>query len=352
MRIDSSTYSIGELQDMLDRKDLIVNKNYQRGSRLWPTGPRSYFIDTILTNFPFPKLYFYEFLDRESRRTRREIVDGQQRISAITDYLNDAYALTSVSEQYRGMKYSDLDDDVQEQFLGYTVPVDVIRNAEQPQILEMFRRMNAYTLPLNDAEKRHSTYQGAFKWFINSRSRKYTALFVEFGILTNRQIVRMAESELLAEMVLAHESGIVSSSNKILSDIYKKYDSEFALEAEYGSRLDEFFDFVVDQLGELRGSFLMKPYVVQSLYCAYMHNRYGLPGVTDKIGVNSLNTAARIGDNSLESLRSLAMAHEGKDQEGELGEYVWGCMGGTNREPRRIARVKYLLLALRGQLVG
>ncbi len=352
MRIDSSTYSIGELRDMLNRKDLLVNKNYQRGSQLWPAGPRSYFIDTILTGFPFPKLYFYEFLDRESRKTKREIVDGQQRISAIVDYLGDKYALTGVSETFHGKRFSELSDDTQEQFLGSTVPVDVIRNAEQSQILEMFRRMNAYTLPLNEAEKRHSTYQGAFKWFINGRSRKYTPLFVEFGVLTNRQIVRMADSELLAEMVLAHEIGIVSSSNKVLSDLYKKYDVEFPAESEYGARLDEFFDFFVEQLGELRGSFLMKPYVVQSLYCAYMHNRYGLPGVADKVNASPVGVAARSSENTLRSLQALAMAHEGKDLDGDLGEYVWGCIGGTNREPRRVARVKFLLMALRGELVG
>ncbi|HEX9770571.1 MAG TPA: DUF262 domain-containing protein, partial [Kiloniellales bacterium] len=79
---------------MLDRRDLVVNKEYQRGSRLWPPGPRSYFIDTILENFPFPKMYFYEYLDGESRKTRREIVDGQQRVMAIVDFLQNKFALT------------------------------------------------------------------------------------------------------------------------------------------------------------------------------------------------------------------------------------------------------------------
>lgn len=351
MKIDGSTYSIAELREMLDRKDLVVNRDYQRGSRLWPIGARSYFIDTILTGFPFPKLYFYEYLDRVARKTKREIVDGQQRISAITDFLQDKYALTSVSRQFSGSRFSDLAEDVQDLFLGYPVPVDVIRNADKGDILEMFRRMNAYTLPLNEAEKRHSTYQGAFKWFINETATESTVFFVEFGVFTNRQVVRMADAELLAEMVLSLERGIISSSNKLLSDLYKKYDDDFATEDLYRGRLKEFFGYVADHFGELRRSFLMKPYVVHSLFTAAMHNKYGLPGIEEAIQLPKTGTISVDPEKAAAGLQALALAHEGKDLEGEFGKYVWGCTSGTNREPRRVARVKHLSLALRGELM-
>lgn len=351
MKIDGSTYSIAELHEMLDRKDLVVNRDYQRGPRLWPTGARSYFIDTILTGFPFPKLYFYEYLDRDARKTKREIVDGQQRISAIVDFHQGKYALTSVSRQFSGLRFSDLAEEVQDLFLGYPVPIDVIRNAEKGEILEMFRRMNAYTLPLNEAEKRHSTYQGTFKWFINETATERTAFFVEFGVFTNRQVVRMADAELLAEMVLSLERGILSSSNKLLSDLYKKYDDAFADENSYRERLREFFGYVAGNFGELRNSFLMKPYVVHSLFTAAMHNKYGLPGVAEAIDLPPIGAIAVDAEKAAAGLQALALAHEGKDLEGEFGDYVWGCTGGTNREPRRVARVKHLSLALRGELL-
>lgn len=351
MKIDGSTYSIAELEEMLSRKDLVVNRNYQRGSRLWPVGARSYFMDTILTGFPFPKLYFYEYLDRDARKTKREIVDGQQRITAIIDFRNDKFALTSVSQQFSGARFSDLPEGVQDAFLGYPVPVDVIRNANKGDILEMFRRMNAYTLPLNEAEKRHSTYQGAFKWFINETATEFTDFFVEFGVFTNRQVVRMADTELLAEMIYALENGIVSSSNKALSTLYRKYDDEFTEEHAYRSMLREFFGYVTDSLGELRKTYLMKPYVVHSLFCSAMHNKYGLPGVEEKIELPPIDAIAARTEMVVAGLQALALAHESKDLEGEFGTYVWGCSGGTNREPRRAARVKYLCLALRGELM-
>jgi len=83
MQINSNSYSVSEILDMLERRELLVNSEYQRGSGLWPNGPSSYFIDTILEGFPFPKIYLYEYLTRPDRRLRKEIVDGQQRVNAI-----------------------------------------------------------------------------------------------------------------------------------------------------------------------------------------------------------------------------------------------------------------------------
>src|SRR5262249_15983658 len=64
MNINTNNYSVLEILNMLDRRELLVNQDYQRGSGLWPDGASSYFIDTILEGFPFPKIYMYEFLDR------------------------------------------------------------------------------------------------------------------------------------------------------------------------------------------------------------------------------------------------------------------------------------------------
>jgi Protein of unknown function DUF262 len=185
MNINTNSYSIPEIIGMLDRKELVVNLEYQRGSGLWPDGPSSYFIDTILEGYPFPKIYMYEYLDRSTRSIRREIVDGQQRIRTIVRFRNNEFALRGESA-YAGMRFEDLNEDVQEKFLSYPVSVDVIRNATRSQILQMFRRMNAYTLPLNEPEKRHSSFQGRFKWFINQLADDLNEFLVEFGVFTNR----------------------------------------------------------------------------------------------------------------------------------------------------------------------
>ncbi|MGB4076027.1 DUF262 domain-containing protein [Pseudomonas sp.] len=346
MRMDESRYSVAEIIEMLGRKDLVANKEYQRGSGIWPAGPRSYFIDTVLSGFPFPKIYFYEYLDKASRKTKRELVDGQQRISSIVSFVEDKFALTSVSKKYAGMRFSDLQQDVQDEFLSYPVSVDVIRNATRQDILEMFKRMNAYTLPLNDAEKRHSTYQGEFKWMINNLCTDNTEFFAGFNILASRSLVRMADAELLSEMILATEEGITSSSTKKLNELYEKYDERLDNAGFLVGLLQEFIDFYAEILIDNRETFLSKPYVVHSLFCAAFHNKYGLPGFEQASGLAPIGELCESKERALPKLLDMAYAHETKD-ETRYGEYVRACSGGTNRAPNRQVRTMQLALALR-----
>lgn len=96
---------------------------------------------------------------------------------------------------------------------------------------------------------------------------------------------------------------------------------------------------------------MMKPYAFHSLFCAMMHNKYGIPGLEDALGFAPIGDFAVDAEKALNGLIALAFAHETKDIEGEFSEYVWGCMAGTNREPRRKARIKSICLALRGELL-
>lgn len=348
VRLEPNSYSIAEIRDMLARRELVVNRNYQRGSGLWPSTARSYFIDTILTGFPFPKLYFYEQLDSR-KKVIKEIVDGQQRITSIIDFLQDKFKLTSVSEKYAGHCFSDLDEDVQDEFLMAKVPADIIRNAGEAEILEMFRRMNAYTLPLNEAEKRHSIYMGNFKWFVNSVLDRISPTILSFGILTNRQLVRMEDSELVADMVLALEQGVVSTSNAKLNKLYEKYDKSFDKTDVYMQYLDEVFSFIGTSLGELRGTFLFKSYIVHSLFCALIHNKYGIPGFEESSGLPPIGQFVLNIDEARQQLQALAMAHEGKEIDGPFRDYVLATQA-TTRENSRMVRVRMLVQALRGQL--
>lgn len=345
VQINTNNYSVLEIINMLDRRELSVNRDYQRGSGLWPQGPSSYFIDTILEGYPFPKLYLYESLSRPAMQMRKEIVDGQQRINTIQRFYNNEFALNSNSK-YAGNTYSELDLDVKQSFLSYTVSVDVIRNASAAEILQMFRRMNAYTLPLNEAEKRHSSFQGRFKWFVNAVAGELNEFFVEFGVFTTREVVRMADAELIAESVYAMESGVVSSSAATLSKLYERYDETFTRVDEYHLRIVEAVQYISQSLGGLRKTYMMKPYALHSLITALLHCRYGIDEITQSWAVPTIGQFAQNAAQAEQALIALAQAHEAKEVDGPFSKYVWGASGGTNRAPRRTARVAAILRAL------
>lgn len=345
MQITPNNYGILEIIQMLERRELVVNTDYQRGSGLWPDGASSYFIDTILENYPFPKIYMAEYLDRPQRAIRKEIVDGQQRITTIQRFYNNDLRISGDS-RFAGMRYADLDEDSKDRFLSYSVGVDVIRNASTSEILQMFRRMNAYTLPLNEAERRHSSFQGRFKWFVNHQSDEFDEFFTSFGIFTRRQIVRMADAELIADCVLALERGIISTSASNLKDLYTRYDVDFLNLEEYRDKLGASVRFIVTDLEPLRNTFLMKPYAVQSLITALIHCRFGIPQITESLGIQPVGAFAADPQQARLALLELARAHEAKETEGPHTNYVWGALGGTNRYPRRLARVIAILRAL------
>ena len=344
MNVDKSKISIANVRDMLARGDLITNLQYQRSPGLWPLPARSYFIDTILEGFPFPQIYFHEYLDRKTKKTRTEIVDGQQRITTINDFLSNKFALGKNSKVHQGLRFEDLDDDTQDGLLSYTISVDTIREADRTEILQMFRRMNAYTLPLNDAEKRHSEYFGEFKDFI-TQVLDGNPILTEWEVLTPRQVMRMGDAELIADLSMAFEQGVVNTSKANLDAMYKKYDDAFPAGEGVEAVFREIFSFIAEQLSSIRGSYMTKPAAFFALCCALFHNKYGLPNFDSEGLLRAGKFHTRPIDEVTTTLLNMAAAHESKDTS-TFPIYVRAMSDGSNRAAQRGDRISQILLAL------
>lgn len=331
-----------DLLGQLERKELIINRDYQRQAGVWPDSARTYFIDTILEGYPFHKVYLYQSFHEKNRRPFKEIVDGQQRITTISDFYNGKFKLTSASNKYAGMYYADLDDDLKTQFQMYQIETSLILSASRAELLEMFRRMNAYTSPLSPAEKRHSTFQGAMKWFIVEQADEFSEIFEQFKILTPKELARMGDAEAIADMVTNLEYGIKEKSASIIEKLYKNYDVNFDKAESYHLILKDFFDLLTGPLNELSDSFIMKSYVIHSLFSAYTLIKYGLP-VGEPSPGSRLNPNFQINfDIVIPKLRELAEAHELQDTQGRHSEYVKSCLSSTTKLLQRKTRVEIL----------
>lgn len=348
MKVEEGKYSVAELVDWLRSKQLVVNVQYQRGGGLWPPAPRSYFIDTVIRGFPFPKVYFHERLDPGTKKPRREIVDGQQRLNAILEYADDKYALGQNAREFSGCRLSGLPQDIQDAFWSYTVAVDVIRNADRTEILQMFRRMNAFTLPLNEAEKRHSEFFGMFKDWVNRVLDEYGSVLTDWGVMTSRQVVRMGDAEFFADLALAVQDGIVSTSPKKLRDLYKAYDDEFPPDSGIQEKIGAAFESLIDNLSAIQGTYATKPHVFHSLLCAMIHNKFGLPGAEQETGLQPIGEFFSNRVAAVTSILTIAAAHEEKEL-GDFAEYVKAASEGGNRAAQRAIRVKWMCRALRGE---
>lgn len=346
MNLNVGQLSLIDLIGHLERKEIIINRNYQRGSGVWPDSARTYFIDTILEGYPFPKIYLYQTFNPKTKRPIKEIVDGQQRIATIIDFMNDKFQLTAASKKYSKMKYSDLDEDVQLAFQGYQVELSTILSATRPELLEMFRRINAYNAPLSPAEKRHATYQGEFKWFIVEQADQFSPIIEELEILTSKQLSRMADSEYIADLVVSLEKGITQKAAKTIEELYKRHDESFDESERYGEILQSFFTYLTNDLEPIHGTFMMKSYAIHSLFCAYVYCKYGLVGAEQHVTVEQAAGLDDNLDNVIRSLEMLAHAHEEQDETGASAKYVKACLSSTTKTPQRIERFKALVNVL------
>lgn len=349
MKVEEGKYSVAELVDWYKSKILIVNPEYQRGGGLWPTAAKSYFIDTILKDYPFPKVYFHELVDKVSRKPKREIVDGQQRLSTIVEFSDDKFALGKNAKEHQGKYFSELPEELQEAFWSYTISVDVIRNANRNEILQMFRRMNAFTLPLNEAEKRHSEFFGEFKDWVNRTLDNYGAVLVDWKVLTSRQMVRMADAEFVSDLALAIQEGVVSTSPAKLRSLYSQNNDSFEHIEHFDELVQGAFETVIEHFSEIQGTYATKPHVFHSLLCALIHNRFGLPNNEAGLDIAPIGEYFTDKAAAINAIKLLAAAHEEKDM-GKYGDYVRAASEGGNRALQRTIRIKWLCQALRGEV--
>jgi len=166
------TWLISDVINWFKSKELVINESFQRHS-VWSAQAKTLLIDSILNELPLPKIYIRTKIDPKLQKTIKEIVDGQQRIRSIVEFANDEFTLNSKSENFKGKKYSDLTDDIQRNFLGYTITAEQLLNATDDDVIDIFARLNSYTVALNAAEKRHAAYQTELKFFVRRMSVKY-----------------------------------------------------------------------------------------------------------------------------------------------------------------------------------
>jgi hypothetical protein len=268
-------YRVSDFLEWHREKRLTLNPDFQRGS-VWKPAARTFLIDTILRQLPVPKVYLRTIISVSTQKSVREVVDGQQRLRAILDFVEGSFALSKRASEFTGMRYSDLNEEQQEAFLSYPIAVDQLVNATDDDVLEVFARLNSYTVSLNGPEKRHAKWQGDFKWAIRGASRRWAAFWKDYNVLTTRERVRMLDDSLTAEMVGVLLEGVQDGGQPKLDALYKKYDPSF--DPISISNLDTVLRYIVKHLArQLEGTPLLSPPHLLMLFAGLAYILVGIP---------------------------------------------------------------------------
>ena len=144
-----------ELIDLVNEirsKRLIMSPYFQR-NLVWRLVHKVDFIKTILLGYPFPQIFIARgSIDLETMTTTSCIVDGQQRMNAISEYLKDQFKVDN-------KLFSELEPKIKELFLKYQVPIiDLDLDNNDPEIIEIFQRLNRTFYALSGIEKISTEY--------------------------------------------------------------------------------------------------------------------------------------------------------------------------------------------------
>ncbi|RWA99915.1 DUF262 domain-containing protein [Mesorhizobium sp.] len=345
MKANPSPMSVADYCHDFNNKKIIVNDDYQRNVGLWTAQARSFFIESILLEYPIPKLYLHAKLDLKSRQQIKEVVDGQQRTHALVSFFNNKQKLTSNIDtpELKGLNYNQLDDEWKSKFLGYSLPIDQFSGAPDDEVREAFRRMNANNVPLNDEEQRNAKFQGPFKWFIVQVADRYKSVLGSIGVFSRRDLIRMADLKLYADIVLTLDSGFQTIKGKQIDDLYKKYNGTFAPEATYSDILTSSIERFLE-VDALQKPFLIKAHVFQTLILAIIDIKTpgSIPGLNDAETEATINRIAALALPLDVLLAGLA----DPDSYPAASEFVTAATQKTNVHSSRLIRFAYLRAAI------
>jgi len=188
MKSTPATHRLEELANSYSEKHLTVNPEYQRGAT-WNVRQQRALIDSILRGFVLPIIYVHVVKRRnlftDSEAVTPWLVDGQQRLNAITEYMRGRFALSDPASSTKGLamvydrdnpprwagkRFDELLPEDKTRFLDH--PLQVVRMEEEApnEVRDLFIRLQSGT-PLNPQEKRDA-WPGNFTLFVIKHAGK------------------------------------------------------------------------------------------------------------------------------------------------------------------------------------
>lgn len=181
---EQARYPLLQIPQMVASTDYKLNPEFQRRHR-WDNVKKSRLIESFIINVPIPPIFLYEV-----GYAKYEVMDGLQRLSAISEFYENRLALEGLEEwpELNGRTYDTLPDAVRRgvdrRYLSSVVLLQ--ETAKDPTEAErlkqlVFERINSGGVSLSDQESRNAIYDGKMNRLCLRLSR-HPALCRTWGI--------------------------------------------------------------------------------------------------------------------------------------------------------------------------
>lgn len=131
---------------------IVLSPFFQR-NLVWRTIHKIDFIETIIMGLPFPEIFIAKGdIDIDQMVTTSCIVDGQQRLNSIIEYIQGKF-------EVKNKTYDQLSPEEKENFLKYEIAViELDIHHDDESIQELFKRLNRTYYSLSNIEKISTEY--------------------------------------------------------------------------------------------------------------------------------------------------------------------------------------------------
>lgn len=191
----------GFVAALSDPKYMDLRPFYQRRPR-WDSKKQSLLIESFIMNIPVPPVFLYE-----KEYNSYEVMDGQQRITAIKDFYSNAFELTGLQmwPELNGRTYKNLPDKLRagvdrRSITSIVLLKESTADEEEASLLRetVFERLNTGGVELERQEIRNALYQSQFNDLLKSisqedRFRKIWGIprYVENEIESNKDLLNI-----------------------------------------------------------------------------------------------------------------------------------------------------------------
>ena len=225
-RAEFNTVTIRKMIGWYERGLLNLEPEFQRKS-VWKLPQRSKLMNSILHCYPLPNVAIYKRYDEKLRCVRYDVIDGKQRLESILLFLGKLHGEDSRFEaaftDWRDGKectvkrpWRDMCKKNKDQIWNFKIPVVWIEG-ELSEIREIFVRINSTGKALTSQEVRRAKYfSSEFLQRMTLLAEQLKGCFINMGVLSESEILRMKDVEFCSELVLSVLHGKVLDKKRAL----------------------------------------------------------------------------------------------------------------------------------------
>lgn len=228
-----NSIKIKDIYSKFNDEEWIIDKTYQR-RKVWGIKDNIRLIETILLELVIPEIFIWDCdTDPITGKTITHIVDGQQRINAIFEFIQEKFKLqskylisTEIKNLYGDLTFSKLPDDIKKRIWVYEISVvNLSSTFSKDEIKNMFYRLNLTDYSLNEQEKRNSM-DSSFGQAAESLAD--LDFWTKHKVFSPRDIRRMGDVEYCSSILLLCREGIVDQTKQeTLDQLYTDFVDEY-----------------------------------------------------------------------------------------------------------------------------